>query len=62
MGEIADMILDGILCQCCGVFIGNKSKGDYPQYCANCAQDAKKNERRRNKEFRFKQHRNAMYM
>lgn len=36
MGEIADMMLDGTLCEGCGAFIG---EGDgFPQYCsAECA-------------------------
>ena len=38
MGEIADMMLDGTLCEGCGEYIG---EGDgYPQYCsASCAGD-----------------------
>lgn len=37
MGEIAEMMLDGTLCECCGTFIGD---GDgYPRYCsAECAE------------------------
>jgi hypothetical protein len=34
MGEIADMILDGTLCQQCGTFIGHPV--DYPRYCSDC--------------------------
>lgn len=34
MGDIADMILEGILCQECGEFIG---EGDgFPVTCAGC--------------------------
>jgi hypothetical protein len=38
MGEIADMMLDGTMCEMCGTFIGN---GDgYPRYCSKaCARD-----------------------
>ncbi len=38
MGEIADMMLDGTLCEGCGEFIG---EGDgFPQYCSSsCASD-----------------------
>jgi len=33
MGEIAEMMLDGTLCECCGEFIG---EGDgFPQYCSS---------------------------
>ena len=34
MGEIADMILEGQMCQECGEFLG---EGDgYPTYCDDC--------------------------
>lgn len=37
MGEIAEMMLDGDMCQYCGVWVGG---GDgYPQSCAGCADD-----------------------
>jgi hypothetical protein len=36
MGEIADMMLDGMLCQSCGEYLGD---GDgYPVTCAGCLQ------------------------
>lgn len=34
MGEIADMMLDGILCQECGQFIGERV--GFPQSCDDC--------------------------
>lgn len=34
MGEIADMMLDGTLCECCGDYIGRDSK--YPMRCSAC--------------------------
>ena len=38
MGEIADAMLDGTLCECCGEYIG--SDAGYPQYCSEeCARD-----------------------
>ena len=38
MGEIADMMLDGTLCECCGEHIGRDA--GYPQYCSpECAAD-----------------------
>lgn len=38
MGEIAEMMLDGTLCEACGVFIG--SDAGFPQYCSKqCADD-----------------------
>ena len=37
MGDIAEMMLDGFLCEACGEYIG---EGDgYPQYCSDeCAE------------------------
>jgi hypothetical protein len=43
MGEITEMILDGTLCQVCGVFMGDPDSDaeftppDHPQTCAICA-------------------------
>ena len=37
MGEIADMMLDGTLCQGCGGYIGEAV--DYPRYCSDCEPD-----------------------
>jgi uncharacterized Zn finger protein (UPF0148 family) len=36
MGEIADMMLDGTLCEGCGVYLG---AGWGPTYCPTCAKD-----------------------
>lgn len=39
MGDIADMMLDGTLCEGCGVFITTEPPG-YPCYCsAQCKAD-----------------------
>ena len=35
MGEIADMMLDGTMCQGCGEFLGDAL--GYPTYCAACS-------------------------
>lgn len=37
MGEIADMMLDGTLCEGCGEHLG--SDAGFPQYCAGCEPD-----------------------
>lgn len=34
MGEVADMMLDGTLCEGCGVYLG--ADGGFPQRCASC--------------------------
>jgi hypothetical protein len=42
MGEIAEMMLDGLMCERCGEWIGDHdgSEGDgpgFPQLCPGCA-------------------------
>jgi hypothetical protein len=40
VGEIADMMLDGILCECCGAFIDDDDASGFPRYCCGqCARD-----------------------
>lgn len=36
MGEIAEMMLDGTLCQTCGCLIDGTTPG-FPRYCEDCA-------------------------
>ncbi len=45
MGEIAEMMLDGTMCQVCGEFmnIGGEPAG-YPVTCAGCGDDDKEPE------------------
>jgi hypothetical protein len=39
MGEIADMMLDGTLCEACGSYIEGNGEG-FPRYCSDqCARD-----------------------
>jgi hypothetical protein len=39
MGEIADMMLDGTMCECCGEFMGSEGEG-FPRYCSEeCAKN-----------------------
>lgn len=40
MGEIADMMIDGTLCQECGAFINSRSIG-LPRSCASCKGEEK---------------------
>ena len=37
MGDIADMMLEGILCQGCGEFLGDGE--GYPMFCSACGGD-----------------------
>lgn len=39
MGEIADMMLDGTLCEMCGSYL-NEEEAGFPRYCSvECAKD-----------------------
>lgn len=39
MGEIAEAMLLGLLCECCGMLIDGEEPG-YPRYCSEeCAHD-----------------------
>jgi hypothetical protein len=40
MGEIAEMMLDGTLCQCCGVYLDMDDPNGYPTHCEDCADEA----------------------
>lgn len=41
MGEIADMMLDGTLCERCGVYIDDEDESPgFPRLCDACAQEA----------------------
>ena len=42
MGEIADMMLNGDMCQWCGEWIGNGDGPGYPGLCAGCAAQERK--------------------
>lgn len=35
MGDIADMMLEGVLCEGCGVYLKGDAPG-YPRQCADC--------------------------
>lgn len=40
MGEIAEMMLEGDLCECCGEFLHNEESPGFPMYCSTkCAKD-----------------------
>jgi hypothetical protein len=38
MGEIAEMILDGVLCKVCGTYIDGHETG-YPRSCEDCEEE-----------------------
>jgi hypothetical protein len=37
MGDIADMILDGTLCELCGIYLGKPC--DHPKKCKECKKE-----------------------
>ena len=41
MGDVADMMMDGTLCEGCGEFIDDDPPG-YPRKCRDCKKDDKK--------------------
>lgn len=45
MGEIAEMMLDGLLCESCGGVIDMEESG-HPRRCASCLADERKEKRR----------------
>lgn len=42
MGEMVDMILDGTLCEVCGVFMDDGL--EYPHKCPSCQKEAEEDE------------------
>lgn len=38
MGSIADMMLEGMLCEGCGISLAGPAPG-YPRYCKHCTRD-----------------------
>ena len=40
MGELAEMHLNGTLCEICGVFLDGETSG-YPRYCEDCQKQQK---------------------
>jgi hypothetical protein len=49
MGEIADMMLSGLLCERCGVFMGGDEPG-HPVVCEDCKREAAPKRKRRRKQ------------
>lgn len=47
MGDIAEMIVDGDLCQECGVFIEDEPSPGHPRSCADCERDAQRADARK---------------
>ncbi|WP_281281436.1 hypothetical protein [Paenibacillus dokdonensis] len=36
MGEVAEMILNGLLCEVCGCYIDDMEEPGYPRTCEDC--------------------------
>lgn len=45
MGEIADMMIDGLMCQGCGVFMADMDSPGYARYCEACNPSSKQQRR-----------------
>ena len=48
MGEITEMILEGVLCELCGVYIDDNSSG-IPRKCKNCRRQTQGERRKKTK-------------
>lgn len=48
MGEIADMMIEGVLCQCCGCYIDDDYMG-FPRFCDDCKPRRRRKHKRKNK-------------
>jgi hypothetical protein len=46
MGEIAEMVLEGVLCEQCGCLIDGLESG-YPRKCEDCEAESKPKKRRK---------------
>lgn len=49
MGEIADMMLEGILCEQCGEFIDDDMEAGFPRLCESCKIEEEDEARRKKK-------------
>lgn len=50
MGEIAEMMLEGILCQICGVYLDEDESGEgYPMTCESCQRQEDKPKKKNKK-------------
>lgn len=43
MGEVADLVIDGILCQLCGTLVDGSATG-YPRSCEDCEEPEEEDE------------------
>ena len=39
MGEIAEAIINGLMCEQCGVYLKDLEEPGYPRCCKECAKD-----------------------
>jgi NMD protein affecting ribosome stability and mRNA decay len=46
MGEIAEMMLSGILCESCGSYIEDGEEPGHPRKCDDCMQEEKPKDRK----------------
>lgn len=43
MGDTADLMIEGVLCECCGEYIGDAV--GYPRKCSDCAAEEQEEEK-----------------
>lgn len=41
MGEMVEMVMEGVLCECCGVFVGDEESDPpgHPLRCEDCEEE-----------------------
>lgn len=39
MGEAAEMMINGLLCQGCGSYVEDHEEPGYPRYCEDCEEE-----------------------
>lgn len=44
MGDIADMMLDGLMCEGCGIFMDDGEECGYPRRCGACSAEYRRGE------------------
>ena len=47
MGEIAEMVINGLLCQVCGSWMEDFQECGYPRTCDYCKEREERNERKK---------------
>ena len=54
MGDVAKMMLDGTLCECCGSYITEGEANGFPRKCSDCKSESIKKDDKKRKKIRRK--------